>query len=447
MRFLLSCHEGMGWSRAAERRRARAFRIFTGWFWGLCMVVGFGSSSHGEALKPLPLSPAESIRLVGPLLDAGDVIWLECDGAGQFQQASVLARIPASASKAYEIVSDPLQYKAMSPSVDSVSIREKSAEKVTFESTVRIPFGAIHNVIAMELKGPDRIETRFVDGDLKTGDFRWWFVPESETRSAVIYTLKTDVRETNWMVRQLTRIRPETQHGGNSGTGLITVWGLKRVLMGAQSTLLKHQPSPWAKQPVELPLKLSVASGLPRPDWSALTPLLQRGPLIQVESAPGGRLKRVTVYGLTRATPKSLYDLVGTPEAYPRHISHFQSVEVTKRVPGLIEFESTVEFMKLRYRSRERMELFPDRILSRTIEGDLAGAASQLELLPMAEGATLAAWSFYMDPSSNGWIMKQVFGLDPLVEHIFAVSGGFGTLVGLMRAAEQKPPLFSEEKE
>jgi len=411
------------------------------------MMVGFVSSSHGEALMSLPLSPAESIRLVSPLLDAGDVIWLECDAAGQFQQASVMARIPASARKAYGIVSDPNQYKAMSPSVDAVSILSRSPEKITFESSVRIPFGAIHNVIAMELKGPDRIDTHFIDGDLKTGNFRWWFVPESETRSAVIYTLKTDVRETNWMIRQLTRIRPETQHGGNSGTGLITVWGLKRVLLGAQSALLKHQPSPWAKKPVELPLKLSASSVTPMPEWAALVPLLQRGPLIQVESAPGGRLKRVTAYGLTRASRKGLYDLVAAPETYPHHISHFQSVEVTRREPGLIEYSSTVEFMKLRYRSRERMELFPDRILSRTIDGDLAGAASQLELLPMADGTTLAAWSFYMDPSSNGWIMKQVFGLDPLVEHIFAVSGGFGTLMGLMRAAEHKPPLFSEEKE
>lgn len=401
---------------------------------------------NGSALKPPPLPPGDSVARLSWLLESGDVIWMECDGAGQFQQASVFSSLPGSAAQASAIVSDPSQYKAMSPSVDSIEVHETKGSRTTFTSTVRIPFGSITNVIALDRVGPERVDTRFVGGDLKTGQFRWSFVPGTERRSSVIYSLKTDVREANWMIRQLTRIRPETQHGGNAGTGLITVWGLKRVLLGQDPSKAAGLPSPWAKTPVELPLKLTAASGSGGPssqDWSQLTPFLSRGPLIQVESAPGGRLKRVTVFALAAAPAARVYEVVAHPEDYSSRVSNVSGVEIVKRTASLVEYRSIVEFMKLKYRNTERMELFPNRITTRTVDGDLKGAAGQLELLPMGDNTTLAAWSFYADLAEGGWVMKQIFALDPLVEHIFAVSGGFGTLMGLVRAAEHKPPLFS----
>lgn len=404
------------------------------------------------ALSTLPWTPAETVARLGPLLDTGEVIWLECGAKGEFQQATVFGRIPTSADKAFHLMKVPQNYKRMSPTVDSVEVNEQDGSSTVYTTRIRIPFGSLTNVVRMDLFPPHRIDTRFVGGDLQTGTFRWQFVPDSSTRSTAIYSIKTDVRETNWMVKQMTKVRPETQHGGNSGTGLITVWGLRRMLEspppdGQAIAVPPREASPWEKRPVELPIRLENSPI----HWASLLPMLQRGPLIQVESTPGGRLKRVTAYGRVDALPQALYAVASTPENYPRITSHIQSVELLEKSSSRLKFVSEIELMKLRYRQTEELTLHPTRITQRTLDGDLEGAAWQLEVAPLGGGDigasdTLAAYSFYSDPSRNGWIMKQVFALDPLVEHIFAVSGGFGSLMGLSRAAENKPPLFAENE-
>lgn len=394
------------------------------------------SSVEAQSLQPLPWSAAETTSRLSALMQSSDVIWLETTSSGDFIQASVFTQIPAAADAAFELMRQPENYKRMSPSVESVEVLERNEKTLRYRTKVHIPFGSIHNDIQMTLSPPERIETSFVGGDLKTGAFAWNFVPLSSNLSSVIYTLKTDVRETNWMVRQAVKTRPETQHGGNSGTGLITVWGLKRLILGEKSDLKKREPSPWLNQEVELPLKLT--GDMSR--WRALMPMLERGPLVQVESTSRGRLKRVTVYARTRSTPEQLYEVVAHPEKYPSRTSHISEVTVLEQTAEKIRYQSVVELMKLRYTSEEELQLFPLRVVQRTRSGDLEGAAWQLELQSLGPRETLAAYSYYMDPSRHGWIIRQIFALDPLVEHIFAISGGYGSLSGLMRAAEQLKP-------
>lgn len=389
-----------------------------------------------QSLQPLPWSAQETASRLSDLTQSSDVIWLETTSSGEFIQASVFSQLPLSAEAAYDLVRQPENYKRMSPSVDSVEVLERNAQGIRYSTKVNIPFGSIQNDIQMKVTPPDRIETSFVGGDLKTGAFCWNFVPLGANLSSVIYTLKTDVRETNWMVRQAVKTRPETQHGGNSGTGLITVWGLKRLILGEKSDLKKREPSPWLNREVELPLKLT--GELSR--WRDLLPMLVRGPLVQVESTPLGRLKRVTVYARVNTPPAQLYEVVANPEQYPKRTSHISEVTVLERTNEKIRYRSVVELMRLRYTSEEELWLYPQRVVQRTRTGDLEGAAWQLELQPLSSTETLAAYSYYMDPSRHGWVIRQIFALDPLVEHIFAISGGYGSLSGLVRAAEQLQP-------
>lgn len=426
---------GAGHTRSTRRRAPAA-----PWL-SLSVLLLLVSGLSAAPLRPLPWAPEETLRRLRPLLDSGELVWMELNPAGQLIQTTLFGQIPASADEAYRLVQAPPNYKRMSPSVESITVLNADASGATYDAKVNIPFGSLRNVVKMTYFPPNRIENTFVDGDMKTGDFRWWFVPEAAARSAVLYTLKTDVRETNWMVKQVVKLRPETQHGGNAGTGLITIWGLKRLILGEKSDLKKKEPSPWAKKAVELPLKLSGDLSV----WQERIKLLERGPLVQVESTSGGRLKRVTVYARVMAEARTLLELASDPMTYVKVTSHMKEVTVTERKDNLIKYRSVAEFMKLKYAQDEELRIFPDRIIQRSLRGDLEGAAGQLEVATLGPGMALAAYSYYMDPSKNGWVMRQIFAIDPLVEHIFAISGGFGVLNGLARAAERKPPLIAEE--
>lgn len=425
-------------NRLCNRPRAIGWRL-RGLVW---LVFLTASWVQAAPLHPLPWAPEETLRRLKSLLDVGELVWLELNPSGQLVQTTLVAQIPTSSDAAYRLVQSPPNYKRMSPSVESITVLEESAAGATYDARVQIPFGSLRNVVKMSYYPPNRIENTFVDGDMRTGNFRWWFIPDAPARSAVIYTLKTDVRETNWAVRQVVKLRPETQHGGNAGAGLITVWGLKRLVLGEKSDLKKQEPSPWARSAVELPLKLTGDLSV----WHDRLKMLERGPLIQVESTPGGRLKRITAYARVMTDAKRLLSLASDPMTYSRVTSHVKEVSVVSRKDNLIQFRSVSEFMKLRYAQDEELRIYPDRVTQRAMKGDLEGAAGQLEVASLGPGLSIAAYSYYMDPSKNGWVMRQIFAIDPLVEHIFAISGGFGILNGLAREAEGKPPLIPEER-
>ncbi len=408
----------------------------------LAMVVGAIFAVRplrASELIPLPLSGAEAARRLAPLLATGDVLLLEPTPSGTFSQATVFANLPIPAAQAYGLIADPSNYMRMSPSIDAIEVHERTSLGALFTSSIRVPFGHISTTVRMTFAGKQVIETRFAGGDLKTGSFRWQFVPDGG-KSQAIYSLKTDIGESSWMVRKMVKARPEMQFGGNAGTGLVTVWGLRRMA-SRQPAAGVSEPSPWRDKPVELPPRLSGTSEA----WTALAPLLQRGPLVHIDSTPGGRLRRVTVFGRVHADEAHIYGIISDPTQYPKFLTSLKKLTITGSTGPRIRYSSVAELMTLQYRQSEEVLLEPRRVHQRVLEGDLKGSASLMELLPLSDTDTLVAYSFFLDPTRSGWIMRKIYSLDPVIEHTMSVAGGVNIYLGLARLAEGRPAPGPEE--
>jgi hypothetical protein len=65
-------------------------------------------------------------------------------------------------------------------------------------------------------------------GDIKTGAWRWELIPLSETRTVLVYTLYTDIRESSWVLKMALKSDPSMEHGINIATGLVTISAIKR---------------------------------------------------------------------------------------------------------------------------------------------------------------------------------------------------------------------------
>ena len=122
-----------------------------------------------------------------------------------------------------------------------------------------------------------------------------------------------------------------------------------------------------------------------------------------------------------------------------------KKLTITGSTGPRIRYSSVAELMTLQYRQSEEVLLEPRRVHQRVLEGDLKGSASLMELLPLSDTDTLVAYSFFLDPTRSGWIMRKIYSLDPVIEHTMSVAGGVNIYLGLARLAEGRPAPGPEE--
>ncbi len=195
---------------------------------GLAVTVPASAKPRKIELAPLP--DKFDASTMAPMLDQGELIWVNSQKDGQFKQASIMSIVNATVKKTWDAVTDYDHYNEFMPNAKKIVVLSREGNDAILSYTIDLP-------------GPDFVYTlrhhhtpfTKVDiwpendkGDIKTGAWRWQLFPLGENRTVLVYTLYTDIRESSWILNIALKSDPSMEHGINIATGLVTINAIKR---------------------------------------------------------------------------------------------------------------------------------------------------------------------------------------------------------------------------
>jgi ribosome-associated toxin RatA of RatAB toxin-antitoxin module len=196
----------------------------------LGITVASPASSKPGRVQLAPLPEKLDVSAMAPMLDQGELIWVNSQKDGRFKQSSIMSLVNASVKKTWDAVTDYDHYNEFMPNAKKISVLSRQGGDSVISYTIDLP-------------GPDFVYTlrhhhtpyTKVDiwpendkGDIKTGAWRWELFPLGENRTVLVYTLYTDIRESSWILNIALKSDPSMEHGINIATGLVTVKAIKR---------------------------------------------------------------------------------------------------------------------------------------------------------------------------------------------------------------------------
>ena len=187
-------------------------------------------SAKPRRIELAPLPDKFDVSTMAPMLDQGELIWVNSQKDGQFKQASIMSIVNATVKKTWDAVTDYNHYNEFMPNAKKIIVLSRDRDDAVLSYTINLP-------------GPDFVYTlrhhhtpyTKVDiwpendkGDIKTGAWRWELFPLGENRTVLIYTIYTDIRESSWILKIAIKADPSMEHGINIATGLVTINAIKR---------------------------------------------------------------------------------------------------------------------------------------------------------------------------------------------------------------------------
>jgi hypothetical protein len=231
-----------------------------------------------EALElPLRGFTPEELELVEPLLEHGIAGLVELPHGRTLPGIHLAAIVEAPADAIADLVSRPADYPRYMPAVSEVVERDRHEQSVAFTWHWRTSIFSLGGDAMLTRFSPrpserargHRIVVERTGGDLGMGREVWRIVPRGPNRSLVLLSTRMDLRDANYITRQM----------GNAAMSLSRSINLSMAFAVLSRTRLEAERARGFARP-------EVEATLHRPaiDLDRIEPLLHRGDVLLVET-------------------------------------------------------------------------------------------------------------------------------------------------------------------
>jgi hypothetical protein len=383
-----------------------------------CLPIACASAS--QAQQPAPAAPlaADVARLstlsaadreaLAPMLARGPVALIEFSEVDALPAILLAAEVDAPAATVAAIVGDPAGYPRFMGVLDSVAVTGRHAASLSYDWTWRTALFELRGSNVMTSSAPPaahpeqgwRFGVRATGGDLGTGRFLWRVLPVGPNRTIVTLATRLDLRESNYLARQMSQASRSVNRSINLSLGYVMLLGVRheahRVAGHAPARL--PAPSP-ALPPSDV-------------DLARLAPLLLRGDLVAL-TLDGDRLDHVTAIARTGTGLEFVTPVITDPSAFGSALvpgSHATIVDVQDGGGGtLFDWEINLPVIG----SSGRMRLTPTDasgvvVNVSGVSGALHAGVWRFEtrVQPWGEAVVIGVGRF--DPGDTSWLLRGV---------------------------------------
>lgn len=196
----------------------------------LCLAIAGTASAKPRKIELAPLPEKLDVRAMAPLLEQGELIWVNSQKDGKFKQASIMAVVNAGVKKTWDTVTDYDHYNEFMPNAKKIVVLSREGNDTVLSYTIDLPGPDFVYTLRHHHTPYTKVDLRPENdkGDIKTGAWRWELIPLSENKTVLVYTLYTDIRESSWVLKMALKSDPSMEHGINIATGLVTISAIKR---------------------------------------------------------------------------------------------------------------------------------------------------------------------------------------------------------------------------
>jgi hypothetical protein len=367
------------------------------------------------------LSPDER-RLLAPYLAHGPVILTEFQNPQTDLPAVIYAaRIHAPAETVAAVVGRPADYPSFMRALTSVEIQAVDGAMVAFDWTWGVTLFSMTSRNVMTIYPGDaergyRFDVRTIGGDLGIGRVMWRIYPESPGESLVVFSSRLDMRDANYLTRQLASEGSSVNRTINVSVAMVT---LLEVKAEAEQRAGTYVNSKFRLKPLRRP----------QVDMEALHQLLGRGDLVFMD-LDGETMQSVAVVGRSGASVARVRRVMLDPEEFGKSLLHGSCAEVIERTEQGVRFEWEIPIPLLHVGGEMMLRPSPTVIEVDGISGTLSKGRWRFDTHRYRGGeAGVIAWATF-DPADSPKLIRKLIAGNRYFSHGFVAA----TQLAVMRS-------------
>ncbi|MDH3817753.1 MAG: hypothetical protein OES21_04015 [Myxococcales bacterium] len=398
--------------------------------WSTTALAEHQSSKADASVARLgAFSPAER-ALLTPYLSQGPVVLTEFQNRQTDLPAVIYAaRIHAPAKTVAGVIGKPSDYPRFMAALTAVDIQEVSGQMTAFDWTWGVTLFSLTGRNVMTSYPGDstrgyRFDIRTTGGDLGIGRVMWRVYPEGPHRSLVVFSSRLDMRNANYITRQLASEGNAVNRTINVAVAMVT---LLEVKAEAERRAGTHVNGKFATKPLRRP----------QVDMKALRPLLGRGDLVLLD-LDGDVLQSVTVVGRSGASVGRVRRVMLDPEEFGKSLLHGTCAEVVERTDEGTRFEWEIPIPLLHVGGEMLLRPSPTVVAVDGISGTLSKGKWRFDTHRYPGGeAGVIAWATF-DPADSPKLIRKLIAGNTHFSHGFVAA----TQLAVMRSLRTRVHLL-----
>jgi len=373
---------------------------------------------------------ADERALLAPYLAQGPVVLTEFQNRQTDLPAVIYAaRIDAPARTVAGVIGTPTDYPSFMHALTAVDVRTVNGQMMAFDWTWGVALFSMtgHNVMTTypgDSTRGYRFEIQTTGGELGIGRVVWRVYPEGPTKSLVVFSSRLDVRDANYITRQLASEGTGMNRTINVAVAMVTLLEVKAeserragtYLAGAFPTKPLHRPAV---------------------DMKALRSLLGRGDLVFLD-LDGETLQSVTVVGRAGASVGRVRRVMLDPEEFGKSLLHGACAEVIGRTDHGVNFEWKVPIPLLHVGGEMVLRPSSTVISIDGVSGTLSKGQWRFDTYEYPGGeAGVIAWAAF-DPADSPKLIRKLIAGNNNFAHGFVAA----TQLAVMRSLRTRVRLL-----
>jgi len=375
------------------------------------------------------LNPEER-ALIAPYLSQGPVILTEFANRQTDLPAVIYAtRVQAPAATVAAVIGDPSNYPSFMRALTAVQVRSANDQMVVFDWTWGVALFSLTGRNLMTSYPGDsaqgyRFDIRLMSGELGIGRVMWRVYPEGPSTSLIVFSSRLDMRNANYLTRQLTSAGSGMNRTINVAVGMV-------ILLEAKAEAERRSGTYSAdKFPTE-PLRR------PQVDMKALHRLLGRGDLVLMD-LDGDTLQRVTVVGRSGASVERVRRVMLDPEEFGKSFLHGSRAEVLERTNDGVRFGWKIPIPLLQVGGEMILRPSPTVIAIDGISGTISKGQWRFDTHRYPDGeAGVIGWAVF-DPADSPSLIRKLIAGNTQFSHGFVAA----TQLAVMRSLRTRARLL-----
>jgi carbon monoxide dehydrogenase subunit G len=375
----------------------------------------------------------DDLARIDPLLAQGPVALVEfADMEGdQLPAINVAVLVDAPPRMLETVVTNPVDYARFMPALDSVDLIGKHGNVIVYDwsfdlAVLQLSGRNVMTVYSAPVDRPDQTTRVTIDsenGDLGRGRFLLRIVPYGIGRSVLVLSMRLDLREANYVARQLAKAARSVNRSANLALAVSMALHIEREAERRAGS-----------KPV-----VSVARPLTKPEANPnqLWPLLNRGDLLLLATR-GDQLDQIGVLAMIGAKRDKVHAALSDARAFGAALIPGSVAEVVAEEAGVTTFDWDINLPLVGLSGRMRMASAEPVLAIDATAGALHGGSWRFELAPFGKHATFVTGWARFDFKKSTWLLEKMVSADAYVGHGMSAASEV-MLVRALRSRATKP--------
>jgi hypothetical protein len=312
------------------------------------------------------------------------------------------------------------------PTVDSVEVLARTDNAIVYEWSFDLAVlhlrGRNTMTIYRSVPGKDtpaRVTIDSDEGDMGRGRFLIRVYPESAKSALLLVSMRLDLREANYVARQMAKAARSINRSANLSLTMSMVLNLRREAERRAGIVAAKVPLTGIEKPVY--------------DLKALAPMLSRGDLLFFHMV-GEQLSQVSVIGAIDQPFEKVASTMRDANSFGSALVPGSEAKVISQADGITQFDWSIDLPLVGVGGRMRMQDQQSRLAIDATKGALQGGRWLFELTSLGPKVTLVTGWARFDFSNSTWLLEKILSADPY----FGVGMTGASEVMLMRALRSR---------